>query len=142
MRLWHYKLIPYLDDKHLLAQWREVIAIKRKIDKYGSPNHLIVNRVMDYSLNEFIYYAGLVITEMTTRGFKINPNLINEIYEFNNKNFKGSDYFDFVFDGWHNDEYLLICYYNLLEKYQCRPSDEQKKMIDNVRNYLSSKKLI
>ena len=27
MRLWHYKLIPYLPKKQLVSQWRECIAI-------------------------------------------------------------------------------------------------------------------
>ncbi len=33
MRLWHYALIPYLDNKHLVSQWREILAIKRQWEK-------------------------------------------------------------------------------------------------------------
>ena len=33
MRLWHYKLLPILPDKMLIAEWRECLAIKRQWEK-------------------------------------------------------------------------------------------------------------
>lgn len=33
MRLFHYALIPVLDNKHLIAEWRECIGIKRQWEK-------------------------------------------------------------------------------------------------------------
>ena len=58
MRLFHYALIPVLDNKHLVAQWRECIAIKRQWEK-GSLKHRLVSYVMDY---DKIYFMGYVIS--------------------------------------------------------------------------------
>ena len=48
MRLWHKDLIGVLPQKQLVSQWRECCAIVRNIAVNGSPNHIPVNKVMDY----------------------------------------------------------------------------------------------
>ena len=40
MRLWHYKLIPYLPKNQLLGQYRECCAIIKNIADNGTPNHI------------------------------------------------------------------------------------------------------
>ena len=47
MRLWHKDLIPYLPRQQLLGQWRECCCIVRNIAMLGTPNHILVNKVMD-----------------------------------------------------------------------------------------------
>ena len=142
MRLWHYELIPYLDNQHLLGQWRECVAIKRKIDKCGTPNNYIVNYVTTYLVEDFKKYCGYVITEMTRRGFKVNPKLVNEIYEMDNKYF-GKLYSDKGIFFWnHNEDYLKICYYNLVEKSYAKPSEELFNMLDKMKSYIVSKGII
>lgn len=142
MRLWHWELIPYLDDQHLLGQWRECIAIKHKIDKCGTPNNYVVNYVTQYCVEDFQKYCGNVITEMHRRGFKVNPKLVNEIYEMNDKYF-GKLYSDKGIFFWdHNKTYLKICYYNLLEKARSKQTKELDEMLSKIESYIVSKGII
>ena len=57
MRLWHKDLISILPREQLVAQWRELSAIAGAIQKNGTPNHGLVNFVLDYDYNHFISYA-------------------------------------------------------------------------------------
>ena len=70
MRLWSFQLLPFLDDFHIVAQWRELLAIKGAIDKNGTPNHRLVNKVLDYDIKDFIEYTSLVCYELNRRHIK------------------------------------------------------------------------
>lgn len=70
MRLWHKDLIPVLPRQQLLGQWRECCAIMSNIAKKGTPNHVLVNKVMDYNHDHFYTYALHVKDEMRKRGYK------------------------------------------------------------------------
>ena len=50
MRLWHKDLIPYLPKEQLVSQWRECSSIAGAIIKNGTPNHGLVNYVLDYPI--------------------------------------------------------------------------------------------
>ena len=52
MRLWHTSLIPVLPREHLVAQWRECSAIAGKIQTSGTPNHVLVNFIMNYETRD------------------------------------------------------------------------------------------
>ena len=65
MRLWEKNLIEVLPREQLVAQWRELSAIAGAIQKNGTPNHILVNFVLDYDFDNFISYAQLVRDEMT-----------------------------------------------------------------------------
>lgn len=131
MRLWHKDLIPVLPKKQLLGQWRECCAIARNIAVHGTPKHLLVNKVMAYPLElDFYMYGEMVIAELKKRGYTINSLSLNNYYEHlqaacNNAAYKWDPDHE-VFAGWHNDKYLLQCFYNLQEKYDCGgiPEDE------------------
>lgn len=119
MRLWHKDLIPFLPDKQLLGQWRECCAIAKNIAENGTPNHILVNRIMDYPIGHFYIYGVLVYTEMKHRRFKCEfvkfAALINDS---TNTPFWIPQTED-VFNDWHNNRYLTQCFYNLQEKYDC-----------------------
>ena len=72
MRIWHTKLIKALPKIHLVAQWRELSAIAGAIQKNGTPNHVLVNFVLDYDYDNFISYAyfkfGLSLLHSATGG--------------------------------------------------------------------------
>ena len=70
MRLWHTKLIDALPREQLVAQWRELSAIAGAIQTKGTPNHILVNFVLDYPFDNFISYAKMVRDEMTKRGYR------------------------------------------------------------------------
>lgn len=116
MRLWSKELIECLPSKQLLSQWREIIAIIGSIKKKGYPNHILVNKIMEYPLNHLASYSKIVINEMVRRGYNLNKEKINYVYEFCGE---PNISFDELYMGWHNEEYIKICLYNLYEKYIC-----------------------
>ena len=121
MRLWHKDLIPYLPRQQLLGQWRECCLIAKSIAENGTPNHLLVNKIMDYSPSHFFRYCALVREEMKKRGYKVNWRALEhwrDMMYFDEVIEKPVPY-DELFSGWHDQEYFWICYYNLREKYIC-----------------------
>lgn len=120
MRLWHYKLVPYLPDKQLHGQWSEIALIKKALDE-GTLNHCIVNRVKDYPKEHFIRYTQIVALEMQHRGFRADwYSLWRELWSdptFSIKDIHIPD--GELFGAWHNTRYLIQCYKNLEEKYDC-----------------------
>lgn len=121
MRLWHKELIEVLPQQQLVAQWREILAIKGAIEKKGTPNHLLVNKMLKYNIDNFYSFAVLVTDEFEIRGYKYSEIKFKELESF----CKG--YTDQlaaldkneIFIGWHDERYLHQCYYNLEEKYDC-----------------------
>lgn len=101
MRLWHYKLLPYLPKSQLIAQWRELNSIFKKQDK-----HILINYVYEYPEEDLKIYSWLVCGEIVSRNYKIkNPVSLDR------------KYFRAPFKNHHNKQYLEICYFNLEEKY-------------------------
>lgn len=131
MRLWHVDLIKVLPMKQLVLQWSECCCIAKNIANKGTPNHLLVNKVLEYHYNNFNHYTMLVVNEMKNRGYKVRENsisnfidnLINGINKFNN-----SKLTMVLFEGWHNERYLKQCYYNLQEKYDCGGISKEELM--------------
>ena len=120
MRLWHKDLIPVLPRQQLLGQWRECCLIAKQIIETGSPNHILVNKVMDYPLNHLLYYGRLVETECSRRGYKISGDNFDKYFRDGNGAvpYPYPDLPD-LFSEWHNARYLKQCFYNLQEKYDC-----------------------
>ena len=124
MRLWHKDLIPVLPRKQLISQFRECCAIAKNIATKGTPNHILVNKVLDYPIGHFSVYIDMVIREMHKRDYKIKResyiNLIQNL-DAGRKYFSdgNTDLNTIIFDGWHNDRYFYQCYFNLQEKYDC-----------------------
>lgn len=133
MRLWHKDLIPALPREQLVAQWRECSAIAGAIQKNGTPNHILVNFVLDYPLNDFISYSFYIREEMTKRGYKTMNSVWNKITSI------AHDYniipLNEIYVKKMDDIYLKICYYNLYEKYLCGGiSQEDWRKIDELWN--------
>lgn len=127
IRLWHKDLIPVLPREQLVAQWRECSAIAGAILKNGTPNHILVNKVLDYSLNQFIQYSQMVRDEMTRRGYRTMDSVMKKIDSLTNGH---AEYLpEHLYEYWHTDRYFKQCYYNLQEKYDCggvSPADWEK----------------
>lgn len=120
MRLWHKDLIPVLPQQQLLGQWRECCAIMANIAKKGTPNHTLVNRVMDYDKNHMFTYAMYIECVMATRGYRCNWLKFEKLYRRATKEKRVAIvYKDELFSEWMNERYLRQCYYNLQEKYDC-----------------------
>ncbi len=126
MRLWHKDLIPYLPDLQLRGQWRECALIADALAKNGTPNHLLVNRIVECMPMNFSLYIRLVITQMKSRGFFVSNSsfekIVKNLAKWNSKQkmlqlpdiVKATD----AFLDWHNKEYLRVCMANLYEKHR------------------------
>lgn len=117
MRLWHKDLINTLPREQLVAQWRELSAIAGAIQKKGTPNHILVNFVLDYDYDNFINYAFEIRKEMTSRGYRTMNSVWDKITSLK------PDWNKILFEDIYKEKmdkiYLTICYYNLYEKYLC-----------------------
>lgn len=119
MRLWHTELIKALPREQLVAQWRELSAIAGAIQKNGTPNHILVNFVLDYDWKHFISYAYYVRQEMTQRGYRTMNNVWDKICSLNPTQDDEILPLGEVYKQKMNDDYFDICYYNLYEKMLC-----------------------
>lgn len=131
MRLWHYKLIPFLPNSQLIAQWRELNSIFKKQDK-----HILINYVYEYNECHLWNYSRLVIEEMKNRGFKIKS-----LENFNN--YFGSYpkkylIIHYIFFEHHNNRYLLQCFYNLQEKYDRGQKDFNKEQYERLEAFVKN----
>lgn len=127
MRLWHQKLIPYLDRQRLLGQHRECCALRGK--GWGK-KHSVIDYVFTHSPARLVAYHYLIMNEMKKRGY--NPN-----EDWYNADYRGSalgeevlwcnlplmvSFLNAVKDNnyiiypEHTDEYLEECLNNLKEK--------------------------
>ena len=117
MRLWHTQLISALPREHLVAQWRELSAIAGSIQTKGTPNHVLVNFVMNYDFDHFISYAYYIRQEMTARKYRTMNTVWDKIVSLK------PDWtllpLEEVYKNKMNDFYLTVCYYNLYEKFDC-----------------------
>lgn len=132
MRLWHKDLISILPRQQLLSQWRECCCIAKNIAEKGTPNHILVNKIMDYPKKHFEAYAYLVYTEMKRRGYKVNKECFTKYYPFYIWQRKSE-----LYKGWHDERYLKQCYHNLEEKYDCGGISEAEWK--NIENYIYKK---
>lgn len=115
MRLWHKDIIPFLPRQQLLGQWRECCLIAKSIAEKGTPNHILVNKIINYPISDFIWCAWLVYNEMKSRQYKTEWNKFMKYFLkcFRDPvDWKRED----IFKGWHDDVYLRECLYNLEEK--------------------------
>ena len=119
IRLWHKNLIPYLPKNQLLGQWRECCCIAKNIADNGTPNHILVNKILKYPFRHFYSYAGLVCDELIERKYKCDWAKFTNW--FDKINCMECHYIDEseIFKDWHNIRYLRQCLYNLQEKYDC-----------------------
>jgi uncharacterized protein (TIGR02328 family) len=130
MRLWDYRLIPYLPKSQLLAQWRELNSIFKKQDK-----HILINYLYAYEKKDLLIYSSLVWKEMIDRGYKIKK------YDNFNKYFEEVNYVnendEYPFKNHHTKQYLLQCFMNLEEKYFCGQKDFDRETYLKLWNFVN-----
>ena len=132
MRLWHYKLIPYLPKSQLVAQWRELNSIYKKQDK-----HILINYIYDYGKEYLFSYSAAVILEMDARGYNVKSleNFNNYFSELlaNRQALSVSLYY-----REHNFSYLRQCFYNLQEKFDRGQKDFSAPVYAKLRDFVAS----
>ena len=113
MRIWDYRLLPYLPDAQFKGQLRELVAIMRDWRDKGTTNHLLINRVMEYQKQDLGGYYLIYRQEYQKRyGKDVSPLVNLEFYDFCEGWSRTTP-----FKGWHNHEYIRVCMANLYEKY-------------------------
>lgn len=117
MRLWSYQLIPFLPRQQLLSQWRELVCIAKSIHDKGTPNHILVNKIMDYPLSDLNKYCNIVLVEMLKRSYNVTSQSIHKLEDYIDFTVDSDEQFSHPFNGWHNERYIIQCFYNLQEKY-------------------------
>ena len=131
MRLWHKDMVQYLPQQQLISQWRECCCIGVLLAKNHTPNHILVNPILDYPPEHFQQYCHIVFLEMLRRNYSIADKSVKTLEDnlrawvlylepdlpwdwkisygvANNKD---------IFKEWHTKRYFKQCYYNLEEKY-------------------------
>lgn len=141
MRLWHKDLIHYLPRQQLVGQWRELCLIAKNIDEKKTPNHVLVNRVLDYPSEDLFTYGMAVAAEMKKRGYRTKLDSMKDFTaHLLNYDKDACQYLemDFVFFDWHTVRYLRQCLFNLQEKADCGaiPPEEWKRIENHFKEYL------
>lgn len=123
MRLWHQKLIPYLDDKRILGQHRECCALRG--GGWGR-KHATVDYVFMHEPLRLYEYHLLVMSEMTGRGFNLDEHWYSPLYRGKNRpqlKLHKADVYVYTPDAdnlfiypEHDNRYLLECLDNLAAK--------------------------
>lgn len=139
MRLWHTSLINVLPKGQLVAQWRELSSIAGAIQKNGTPNHILVNFVLNYDYDNFISYAAEVREEMDRRGYRTMNSVWDKITSLK------LDWtrlpLNEIYKEKMNRDYMVVCYWNLWEKYSC--GGISKSDFDKINNlYIKYMELI
>ena len=153
MRLWHKDLIVngLLPKGQLLAQWRELNSIFAKQD-----NHILINYVYDYHKDHLLYYSLSVIGNMLDRGYRINKwDNFDEYFQMNGdaivkrrtadalKKYAFQKVFkENVFYNEHNYFYLLVCYYNLAEKFIRGQKDYTPELFEKLQRFMIERGLL
>lgn len=132
MRLWHYKMIPVLPRKQLIAQLRECVLIGKNLFEKGTPNHIIVNRVISFYPDGFAKYCKMIVDEVQKRGYNVSDSTIKKLNLYCKCNIEEIEVKDNPFPNFHTDRYLTQCFYNLEEKYDdgIIPDNEWKKVVE------------
>lgn len=114
MRLWDFRLLPYLPDSQLLAQKGECDLIIKDATMGRKTNHILINYIYEYggidSISFKVYYA-LLYKEFKNRGFRFNDK-----YQMVNWFYVENPPLD-PFLRHHTTEYLTMNYWNLREKF-------------------------
>ncbi|KAF6577626.1 hypothetical protein G9G54_15700 [Paenibacillus sp. EKM212P] len=117
MRLWHEHLIDKLPRPQLLGQHRECCALRG--NGWGKP-HATVNYVFDYHPMLLVRYHRLIMNEMKSRGYNVDPLWEQPLYrgkqcepweaELGEELAGAGAYVE------HDDEYMKECLDNLASK--------------------------
>ena len=128
-KIWHKDLVRYLPDEILVQLfedcWRGyVLEVIRYNGKYLSPEF---EKVTHYNKSHFYSYCLIIVNELEER------EITHEIQGYD---YGRQDIYDFVSDeerqissrvdkdnslfyGWHNERYLVQCYYELQLLFDC-----------------------
>ena len=129
MRLWHWALLPHLDNQRILGQHRECCALRG--NGWGK-KHSTVDYVFTHDPITLVYYHWEVMDDMHRRKLDPDPDWSNPLYRGKNcKKWRPADIGkDSIRYPEHNHEYLLECLENLQKKGALRESGKYYRIGD------------
>ena len=133
MRLWHYRLISYLPNPQLVAQWRELNSIFK-----NQPEHILINYVYEENPMYLFTYSCEVLNEMRKRNIKIKSTENAETY-FSNRGIDPNGVYAIWHFTQHDDRYLRQCFYNLQEKYDRGQKGFTEEIYMTLAKFVKSK---
>lgn len=119
MRCWAFQLIPFIPRQQLISQWREIVCMAKSIKEKGTPNHILVNKILDYPISEFRDYCNIVLAEMVRRGYNVSSKSIEKLEDYVDFSADSEKQYSQPFKDWHDGTYVNICMWNLYEKFLC-----------------------
>lgn len=130
IRLWHYKLFPYLPNKQIVSQWRELCLIFNKGNRF-----IIINYVYEYPKEDLYKYTLLLLDELNKRKINIKQwkyfnNYFNDLL-YNNIKMDSN-----IFINHQTPRYLFQCFVNLQEKYERGQKDFSKHLYENLCEFI------
>lgn len=131
MRLWHYKLLPYLPKSQLISQKKECDLIWKDLHNGRKTNHILINYIWlydDFEKHLSVYYAYLE-REFRKRAIKFNASENAAIWI-------GKELPE-PFTYHQDNEYLFTCYWNLREKYIRGQKDFDEEVWDKLHNFVN-----
>ena len=140
MRLFHFKLLPYLPDTQLIGQWRELNSIFK-----NKPKHILINYVYKSPKEDLMEYWIRLDHELRERNITTRAN--NSSLYFGEEGGKifsrlcvlrgnSAGYGYNPFPNHHTNRYLLQCFYNLQEKYDCGQKDFSKERYEKLCEFI------
>lgn len=120
-RVWHKDLIHVLPDKVLLRQWRECCVIARNKVTSGSVGGARIRRIEDYPKWHMMQYYVNVCVELEKRGHQVDRRAFFRWFDrWHDGTEKTGDIDnDSLFREWHSTRYLVQCWYDLQEMFDC-----------------------
>lgn len=145
MRIWHKDLIRVLPTKLLKTQWRDMHLIMSNIARNCKPGSVIVNRIVDYPIEQTWRYICLVGQELSRRGYKTKSNIgkyfsmddirrQKKIFGYDIMLAAGQLSVEEIFYKWHDNQYLIQCFYMLQERYDC--GDITDEEYEEIRRFM------
>lgn len=133
MRLWDWRLLPYLPKGQLLSQKRECDLIWKDIANGKKTNHILINYIWDYQdyETELMFYYRMLYDEFVKRGFKFNYHKNSILVGI------VGGYYHKPFPIHHNNRYLLQCFMNLSEKYFRKQRDFDEQTYNKLYHFVN-----
>jgi uncharacterized protein (TIGR02328 family) len=138
MRLWEIRILRFLPQSQLIAQKRECDLMFRDYLNGKKTNHILINYVWNYPIEDLIIYYKYIKYEFNRRNIKFNTKYIEQVLNNSDLNTKylNLELKPFVYH--HTDNYLLQCYFNLEEKYMRSQKDFDRDTYLNLWNFVNA----
>lgn len=135
MRLLPVEMLDVTPRYQLLGQVREYTVMCKDIYESGHVNHMLINKINDYSVYNLYLYGEELKKEMNKRGYKLSSKTIDKWNKY--LQIKKEEKVDKIYKDWFTKRYVKQVLYNWQEKYDCGriPEEEWEKVLNKYQQY-------